>query len=74
MYRNKFKNSGSYMTSALLSALAISIHVAGLQLLVADQNVMLNEVVVQANTNAAAVALSNTPERIDTIVVTASRL
>jgi hypothetical protein len=74
MYRNKFKNSGSYMTSALLSALAISIHVAGLQLLIADQNVMLNEVVVQSNANAAKVAVKAAPERIDTIVVTASRL
>ncbi len=74
MYRNKFKNSGSYMTSALLSALAIGIHAAGLQLLVADQNVMLNEVVSQAKATQTEMAATNAPERIDTIVVTASRL
>jgi hypothetical protein len=74
MYRNKFKNSGSFMTSALLSAAAISIHVAGLQLLIANQNVVLNDVVVQSTAQAAKVAKSNAPERIDTIVVTASRL
>jgi hypothetical protein len=74
MYRNKFKNSGSYMTSALLSALAIGIHAAGLQLLIADQNVMLNEVVSQAKATQTAAVANNAPERIDTIVVTASRL
>jgi len=73
MYSSKFKNSGSFATSATASALVIGIHFAGVQLLVADRTSLQNEVVSQT-----AAAATEDPVRrvvqIEGFVVTASRL
>lgn len=73
MYSRKFKNSGGFATSAMVSALVIGMHFAGVQLLIADQTSLQNEVVSQA-----AVPATQDPARtvvqIEGFVVTASRL
>ena len=73
MTSSKFKNAGNFATSAVLSALVIGLHVAGVQLLIADQASSQNEAALQAQ-----VAVAQDPVKpmvqIEGFVVTASRL
>jgi hypothetical protein len=74
MTSSKFKNHGSFATSAMVSALVIGMHVAGVHLVVADQaatydNTMTNIAVSTQQTN-----LVKSVVRTDALVVTASRI
>lgn len=73
MYSSKFKNSGNFGTSAVLSALVIGLHIAGVQLLVADQISSQNEVALQAEV-VVAPDPAKPVVQIEGFVVTASRL
>jgi len=73
MYSSKFKNSGNFATSAIVSALVIGMHFAGVQLLVADQTSLQNEVASQATATAAR-GPARSVVQIEGFVVTASRL
>jgi len=74
MYTNKFKNTGSFATSAMVSAFVLGLHAVGLQLLLVDHASYASsaapqeQVVTPTNVEAKRVAM------IEPIVVTASRL
>ena len=72
MTSSKFKNNGSFATSAMVSALVIGMHVAGVHLLVADQAAMYDNAVTSVNTQETKLVKSVV--RTDAFVVTASRL
>ena len=73
MTSSKFKNAGNFATSAVLSALVIGLHVAGVQLLMADQASSQNEAALQA-TVVVAPDPAKPVVQIEGFVVTASRL
>ncbi|MCA2998151.1 MAG: hypothetical protein ING75_06050 [Rhodocyclaceae bacterium] len=78
MTSSKFKNNGSFATSAMVSALVITMHVAGVHLLLADQAAMYDN----TTTDSTATATVTTQQanvikpvvRTDALVVTASRI
>ncbi|MCA3028235.1 MAG: hypothetical protein ING66_06505 [Rhodocyclaceae bacterium] len=74
MTSSKFKNNGSFATSAMVSALVIAMHVAGMQLLAADQEATYQGTIAREAANAVKPALAKPVVRTDAFVVTASRL
>jgi hypothetical protein len=69
MYTNKFKGSTNISTTVVLSVLVAAVHVLGYEVLTANDDVTPSEI-------AASVATTPIVEatKIDTIVVTATRL
>lgn len=74
MTSSKFKNNGSFATSAMVSALVISMHVAGVHLLVADQAAMYDNTMASIAVSAQQTNVVKSVVRTDAFVVTASRL
>jgi hypothetical protein len=74
MTSSKFKNNGSFATSAMVSALVIGMHVAGAHLLVADQAAMYDNTMASIAVSAQQTNVVKSVVRTDAFVVTASRL
>ncbi|AMS33227.1 MAG: hypothetical protein ACK45Y_13275 [Betaproteobacteria bacterium] len=74
MTSSKFKNNGSFATSAMVSALVIGMHVAGVHLLVADQAAMYDNTMASIAVSAQQTNVVKSVVRTDAFVVTASRL
>jgi hypothetical protein len=74
MTSSKFKNNGSFATSAMVSALVIGMHVAGVHLLVADQAAMYDNTMASIAVSAQQTNVGKSVVRTDAFVVTASRL
>jgi hypothetical protein len=74
MTSSKFKNNGSFATSAMVSALVIGMHVAGVHLLVADQAAMYDNTMASIAVSVQQTNVVKSVVRTDAFVVTASRL
>ena len=74
MTSSKFKNHGSFATSAMVSALVIGMHVAGVHLLVADQAAMYDNTMASIAVSVQQTNVVKSVVRTDAFVVTASRL
>lgn len=74
MTSSKFKNNGSFATSAMVSALVIGMHVAGVRLLVADQAAMYDNTMASIAVSVQQTNVVKSVVRTDAFVVTASRL
>jgi len=74
MYTNKFKNTGSFATSAMVSAFVLGVHAVGLQLLLVDNANSAPSAAPQEQTVMATNVEAKRVEMIEPIIVTASRL
>ena len=70
MKTRKFNGSTSFATSAMLSLLVVSMHIASFEWISAHDQAFTNEVVAQVQAKSPLVSNQN----IETIVVTATRL
>ena len=74
MTSSKFKNNGSFATSAMVSALVIGMHVAGVHLLVADNAAMYDNAMTDSTVSTQQTNIVKSVVRTDALVVTASRI
>lgn len=74
MYSSKFKNTGNFATSAMVTALVIGMHVAGVHLVVADQEATYQSAIASEASNVVEPTRATSVIRFDRFVVTASRL
>ncbi len=72
MKPRKFKYTTKFATTAMLSVLVVSMHIAGFELLVTNDHAIANEVIAQSTVQPQAQD-SGEPQ-IETIIVTATRL
>jgi hypothetical protein len=74
MTSNTFKNNGSFATSAMVSALVIAMHIAGMHLLVADNAAMYDNAMTDSTVSTQQTNIVKSVVRTDALVVTASRI